>query len=229
MVTGAPMRTITDTRPMPTPIDAHLLTLTQWLSPAFPVGAFAYSHGLETAINEGWIADATSLEDWLRDCLSDGSGRADAIWMRLAYAADDPLEMDAKARSFAIAEERLREAERQGAAFVATVNAVWGLALPDMLLPVAVGRAARLAELDIDTTAVLYLQAFVANLTSSAIRLSPIGQTAGQRVILNLQPFCLQVAEDTRNADTSDVFGNAFFSDISAMAHETLEPRLFQS
>ena len=229
MVTGAPIPTITETRPMPTPSDARLLTLTQWLSPAFPVGAFAYSHGIETAIHEGWIADANSLEDWLRDCLSDGSGCADAIWMRLAYAADDPLEIDANARSFAIAEERLREAERQGFAFVATVNAVWGLALPDMMLPVAVGRAAKLVELDIDTTVVLYLQTFVANLTSSAIRLSPIGQTAGQKVIRNLQPLCLQIAEDTKNADTTEVFGNAFLSDISAMAHETLEPRLFQS
>lgn len=229
MVTGAPMPTITDIRPMPTPIDARLLTLTQWLSPAFPVGAFAYSHGIETAIHEGWIADAGGLEDWLRDCLSDGSGRADAIWMRLAHAADDPLEIDANARSFAIAEERLREAERQGAAFVGTVNAVWGMALPDMLLPVAVGRAAKLAELDIDATAALFLQAFVANLTSSAVRLSPIGQTAGQKVIRNLQPLCLQIAEDTKNADMTEVFGNAFLSDISAMAHETLEPRLFQS
>ena len=149
--------------------------------------------------------------------------------MRLAFAADEPTEIDLSARSFIIAKERLREAERQGAAFVATVNSVWDLALPDMLLPVAIGRAAKLAELDIDATVALYLQTFVANLTSSAMRLSPIGQTAGQRVILNLQPFCLQVAEDTKTADTSDVFGNAFLSDISAMAHETLETRLFQS
>lgn len=229
MATVAPMRTITDTRPMPTPIDNWLLTLTQWLSPAFPVGAFAYSHGIETAIHEGWIADANSLEDWLRDCLSDGSGRADAIWMRMAYAAEDSVTIDAMARSFVIAQERLREAERQGAAFVATVNSVWDLALPDMLLPVAIGRAARLAGLEIDATVAFYLQSFVANLTSSAIRLSPIGQMAGQLVILNLQPLCLQIAEDTKNADTTDVFGNAFLSDISAMAHETLEPRLFQS
>ncbi len=229
MVTGAPMRTITDTRPMPTPFDARLLTLTQWLSPSFPTGAFAYSHGIETAIHEGWIANANGLEGWLRDCLSDGSGRADAIWMRLAFAADDPATIEAEARTFAIAEERLREAERQGAAFVATVNAVWDLALPDMLLPVAVGRAARLGGLDIDITVAVYLQTFVANLTSSAIRLSPIGQTAGQRVILNLQPLCLQIAEDTKNADESDVFGNAFLSDVASMAHETLEPRLFQS
>ena len=229
MAMDVPTHMITETRSMTMLIDARLLTLTQWLSPAFPTGAFAYSHGVETAIHEGWIVDANGLESWLRDCLSDGSARADAIWLRLARAAADPLQIDAKARSFALARERLREAERQGAAFVATVNAVWDLALPEMLLPVSVGRAARLTGLDVDATVTLYLQAFVANLTSAAIRLSPIGQTAGQRVILNLQALCLDVAEETKAADADDVFGNAFLSDIASMAHETLEPRLFQS
>lgn len=229
MATVAPMRTITGTRPMPTRIDTRFLTLTQWLSPAFPTGAFAFSHGIETAIHKGWIADADGLECWLRDCLSDGSGRADAVWLRLAHATDDPLEIDAIARSFVIARERLREAERQGAAFAATVNAVWDLALPEMLLPVCVGRAVRLTGLEVDAAVVLYLQAFVANLTSAAIRLSPIGQTVGQQVILRLQSLCLEVAEETKTADADDVFGNAFLSDIASMTHETLEPRLFQS
>ena len=229
MATVARILTNTDIRRMTTPIDARFLTLTQWLSPAFPIGAFAYSHGIETAIHEGWISDANSLEQWLYDCLSDGTGRADAIWMRRAYAAEDPVTIHAQARSFVIAQERLREVERQGTAFVATVNEVWGLALPDLLLPIAVGRAARLAGLDIDATVALYLQTFVANLTSSAIRLSPIGQTAGQRVILNLQPLCLRITDATIEADATDVYGNTFLSDISAMAHETLEPRLFQS
>jgi len=229
MAMAAPMHTITDIRPMPTPIDVRFLTLIQWLSPAFPTGAFAYSHGIETAIHEGWIANAKDLERWLRDCLSDGSGRADAIWLRLAHAADDPSEIDAKARAFALAQERLREADRQGAAFVATVNAVWGQALPEMLLPVAVGRAARLTELDVDAAATLYLQSFVANLTLAATRLGPIGQTTGQRIIHSLQSLCLDIAEETKAADADDVHGNAFLSDIASMAHETLESRLFQS
>ncbi len=229
MAMAAPIRTITGIRRMTTPIDPQLLTLTQWLSPGFPTGAFAYSHGVETAFHEDWIRDAEGLEDWLRDCLSDGSGRSDAIWLRLAFAADDPLEVHAQARAFALSRERLREAERQGVAFVATVNAVWGMDLPEMLLPVAVGHAAKRAGVDVEATVALYLQSFVANLAAAALRLSPIGQTAGQRVILNLQPLCLHVAEDTKGADVTDVFGNTFLSDISAMAHETLEPRLFQS
>lgn len=211
------------------PIDARFLTLTQWLSPAFPTGAFAYSHGIETAIHEGWISDENCLEAWLSDCLTEGSGSADAIWLRQSYASDNPLETDGMARAFALSKERLREADRQGAAFVATVNAVWGQNLPDMLLPVAVGQAARLARLDVDATVVLYLHSFVASVTSAAIRLMPIGQTTGQKVILQLQDLCLEIADETKGVDANDVFGNAFLSDIAAMTHETLEPRLFQS
>lgn len=229
MAMVARIPTITAIRRMSTPIDARLLTLSQWLSPAFPTGAFAYSHGIETAIFKGWVADADDLENWLWDCLNDGSGRADAIWLRLAYASDNPLEVDAQARSFVLAQERLREADRQGAAFVATVNAVWGLALPQMLLPVSIGRAARLTGLDPDATVTLYLQAFVTNLTSAAIRLSPIGQTAGQRVIMSLQQLCLEIAEETKAASAEDVFGNTFLSDVASMAHETHKSRLFQS
>ena len=229
MVMAARTHMITGTRSMPTPIDGRFLTLTQWLSPSFPIGAFAYSHGLETAIHAGWIADADGLERWLQDCLSDGAGRSDAIWLRLAFAAAEPVEIDAQARAFALARERLREADRQGAAFVATVNAVWDLDLPVMLLPIAVGHAARLTKLDLDATVALYLQSFVANLTAAAVRLSSIGQTTGQRVIQSLQPLCLEIAKGTKSTGAADVFGNAFFSDIASMAHETLEPRLFQS
>ncbi len=227
MATGGPTATNTDTRRMP--IDAKLLTLTQWLSPSFPVGAFAYSHGIEQAIHEGWIKDADDLQAWLQSCLDQGSGRADAIWLRLGFAAEDVALIDAQARAFAASSERLREAERQGAAFCQTVNAVWGYDLPDLLLPVAVGRAAGQAGLDLDAATSLYLQAFTSNLVAAAMRLMPLGQTAGQQVLTALQPVYMAVAGETQGATADDIYSNAFLSDIAAMRHETLEPRLFQS
>ena len=229
MDTGEPTPTHTDIRPMFTPTDPRFLTLTQWLSPAFPTGAFAFSHGIEAAIAEGWIMNAESLEDWLQDCLTDGSGRADAIWIRLAFEAEDPKPVDLEARAFISSHERLREAERQGAAFINIVNEVWDISLPGLLLPVGVGHAARHVRLDIDATVALYLHAFVSNLVSAAMRLAPIGQTAGQRVVANLTSLCLEVVNETKGGTAEDVFGNAFLSDVSAMRHETLQPRLFQS
>lgn len=229
MVLAEPIRMSMGTACILMPIDAKILTLTQWLSPAYPIGAFAYSHGIEAAIAHGWIEDTEGLEHWVRDCLTRGSGRADAVWLRLAFASEDPCQIDALARAFAPSQERLREAALQGRAFVQTTNSVWGFELPNLLLPVAVGHAARIAHLEEEATVSLFLQAFVTNLVSAAMRLMPIGQTAGQRVIHQLQNDCLKAVFETRSATPDDVFSNAFLSDIAAMKHETQQPRLFQS
>jgi urease accessory protein len=214
------------------PTDPRLLTLVQWLSPAYPTGAFAWSHGLEAAIAAGWVRDAEGLHDWLADVLAEGSGRAEAVWIGLAFhAADGPglLAIDARARAWAPSAERLREAERQGAAFAAVTRAVWGLDVPDCLLPVALGRAARLMEMDPREVAALHLLGFAGNLVAAAQRLMPLGQTAAQRVLARLAPLCLEVAEAAATPDPEALYSNAFLSDVAAMRHETLEPRIFQS
>ena len=87
-----------------------ILTLTQLLSPNFPVGAFAYSHGLETAIHDGAIYDAASLQDWLHDLLHFGSAQSDAVLVNMTYAGDTS-EVDSIARAFAASVERLKETD----------------------------------------------------------------------------------------------------------------------
>ncbi|MDK3019848.1 urease accessory protein UreF [Pseudodonghicola flavimaris] len=212
--------------------DAGLLTLAQWMSPAYPLGSFAYSHGLESAIRAGWIATAADLRGWLEDLLQDGSGRADASFLWAAWRAETEaalLALDAEARAFSPAAERQREGARQGAAFARSTAAVWGIALPELLLPLAIGRAARLMGLDPQAACALYLQSFTSNLVSAAVRLIPLGQTEGQQVLAALSPLCPRIAAETSAGDPAAVYSNAFLSDIAAMTHETLEPRLFQS
>lgn len=222
--TMATARTITI---MPT--DIRLLTLAQWLSPSFPIGAFAYSHGLEWAVQAGLVRDANDLQDWLSDLLIFGSGRADAIWVWQAMAGGDLTALDGQARAFAASAERLREASRQGAAFAATANAVWKLDVPTVVLPLAVGAAARQMGMHGADTVALYAHAFASNLTAAAIRLVPLGQTEGQRVLAALTPICAHLADQTQGAGPDDIYSNCFLSDIAAMRHETQDTRLFQS
>lgn len=223
-------RTVTNMAILPMPIDPRLLTLTQWLSPAYPVGAFAYSHGLESAVRAGWVHDAETLEAWLRDVLEQGSGRADALWIWLAWRGDRPdAELDALARAWQPARERLREGGRQGAAFARVTGEVWRLDLPPMLLSIALGAAARQMEMEAGPVAGLYLQAFAGNLVSAAQRLMPLGQTEAQGVLSRLTPLCAEIAEAAGGMDLDDMVSNAFLSDVAAMKHETLAPRLFQS
>ncbi len=214
------------------PMHTDLLTLQHWLSPGFPLGAFAYSHGLETAIARGWVRCGESLRDWLEPLLADGSGRADAVLVSLGWQAEDDAgldQVDATARAFAASAERLMEADLQGVAFCKTVREIWGFDLPDMVLPVALGRAARLAGLPLEQTSAMYLHAFAANLTSAAIRLVPLGQTEGQAALAALTPLCARIASETAEAGVEDLYSNAFLSDVAALAHETLQPRIFRS
>ncbi|MEY8839931.1 urease accessory protein UreF, partial [Cribrihabitans sp. XS_ASV171] len=115
------------------------LTLAQWLSPAYPVGAFAYSHGLERAVHDDWVGDAASLEYWLRDVLEHGAGRSDVQFLAAAHHAETPESLaciDAKCRAYAGSAERLAETTRLGAAFARMTAPVWGLDLPPLAYPV---------------------------------------------------------------------------------------------
>lgn len=215
---------------MPTERDQAILF--QWLSASFPIGSFSYSHGLEAAVAEGWVSDGATLMAWLTDVLEFGSGRADAIWIRLAHAAASDAEcalLNAEARAFCASAERLIEAQNQGAAFAKTIRAVWQPDLPDYLLPIAFGEAVKRQMMDIDATVALYLQAFVSNLVVNATRLLPIGQTDAQHIIAELSAVALIVANSTKGGDISDISNTTLLSDVAAMRHETLDTRLFQS
>lgn len=206
-----------------------LITLAQWLSPSFPVGAFAYSHGLEQAIAEGDVTSAATLEGWLRDIVEFGGGQSDVTLLAAAYAAAQPENVDAEARAFAASRERLQEADLQGAAFCDTVNAVWGLALPRLTYPVAVGAAARGCDLPLAATARLYLHAMVGNLVSAAVRLVPLGQTEGQKVLTALTPVIETAADRAATVPLDEITACAFAADVAAMRHETLQPRIFRT
>ena len=212
--------------------EIDILTLAQWLSPSFPVGAFAYSHGLETAFQNGQISTADALQDWLADVLTHGSGRNDCILLRAAYAStspDDLEQLNLTALAVSASSERVLETTLQGRAFSQTTAAIWGGDDVNACYPIAVGVAAARRKLDLEITAALYLHAFASNLVSAAVRAIPLGQTDGQRVLSALLPLCEEIAQTTREGDLDNLGSTAFLSDIAAMRHETLQPRIFRS
>ncbi len=214
-----------------------VLRLLAWLSPAFPTGAFAYSHGLEWAIESGDISDETTLRDWLADILTHGAGRSDAILLRHAKRAADVAalaELSELASALAPSRERRIETLAQGGAFARAALA-WrserlaALAGNDLPYPVAVGALAADHGIDEDATVAAYLQAITTNLISAVVRLVPLGQTAGLRVLVALEPTVAAVATETRTATLDDLGGACFRSEIAAMRHETQHTRLFRT
>lgn len=216
--------------PPPAPIhpaEARLL-VTQLLSPAFPVGSYAYSQGLEVAMVSGAVHDAASLTDWIEGVLRHGSGRMDAVLLAHARAPEADLgALATLAMAYAPCRERAVELRDQGAAFAACARAL-GLPCPDLPYPVAVGAATAHLPLETAEIAALYLQALAAQLTSAAVRFLPLSATEGQRRIAALAGPIAALAREAADAPlvlTSATFG----ADMAAMAHETLQPRIFRS
>ena len=233
------MATMTTRTATPTRMTTDLAKLLTWLSPAFPTGAYAYSHGLEWAVEVGDVRSEGDLLAWLGDVLRHGSGRADAILLRHAHAAHDLAALAAIAELAAAAQpgrERQAETLGQGDAFAIAAE-VWGAPLLTALrasgqpvaYPVAVGALAAAHGVAADPAALAFLHGFTANLVSAAVRLVPLGQTAGLRVQSALEPAVREVAEATRGATLDDLGGACFRSDIAAMRHETQYTRLFRT
>ena len=212
----------------------HLLHLLAWLSPAFPTGAFAYSHGLEWVVEAGDVTDGDTLREWLTFVLLHGTGRSDTILLRHAHRASGApatlADIAELAAAMPAARERQAEALYQGSAFIAAAAAWSAPFLPERCpYPVAVGALAGAYGIAETDTAAAYLQAFASNLISAAVRLVPLGQSVGLRVLAGLEPVILSVVETTGAAGLDDLGGCAFRSDLAAMRHETQYTRLFRS
>ncbi len=181
-----------------------LYRLMAWLSPAYPVGAFSYSGGLEWAVEAGDITDAASLADWLSVMIRDGGGFCDAVFLvhahRAAATGDDAAlaAVAELAAAMAPSRERFLETTAQGRAFFETTRAAWGCAALERLAaawngplayPVAVAVASAGHGIALEPALAAFLQAVASNLVSAGMRLIPLGQTDGQRVVAKLEPL----------------------------------------
>ena len=190
---------------------------------------------IRTVWNGPWNAvtslDGDTLRAWLADVLLHGSGRNDAILLRHAHRAEgDYAALNDLAAAIAPSRERRIETLDQGSAFIASAAAWHPPELPERVAyPVAVGALAGRHGIGEDITTAAYLQAFIVNLISAAVRLVPLGQSTGLRVLASLEPTILHVAAESRAATLDDLGGCAFRSDLAAMLHETQYTRLFRS
>jgi urease accessory protein len=224
-----------------------LYRLLAWLSPGFPIGSFAFSHGLEAAAASGAVRDRDSLQFWISAIVASGGGRIDADILSDAYrassAGDIRALMDANRRGIAFrgtAETRL-ETTAQGQAFLATCCAAWPNPVLDcwteeisksgeaVCYAAAVGAATAQADVPLDCALLGYLQVLTSNLVSAGLRLGIIGQTDGQRILAALEPVIAAAVSGASTRDRNS-FGSATFAvELASMAHETQYTRLFRS
>jgi urease accessory protein len=222
-----------------------LYRLLAWLSPAYPIGGFSYSHGIETAVEQGFVINRASLVAWIQTVLAAGTGRTDgalfaAAW-RAAKAQDWPSfdSVAERAAAWRGTSEMALESRQQGGSFLSITRTAWPHADLDaadqrlggeIALPVAVALAAAAHGITLEAALEGYLHAFTANLISAAVRSVPLGQSDGQIALASLEGAVRQAAETAMAVTDLDEVGTATpLLDWCSMRHETQYTRLFRS
>ena len=215
--------------------DASLLRLMTLFSPVFPVGGFAYSHGLEQTVHENFIQNAEDLFDWLDALANHGSLHNDAVFIAEAWRSTDQeksiIALVEIANANAASKERLMEIDLQGAAFCKAItemevsNKIYK-ALP---YPIAVGVLGYRLEIKLPSLLMAYLHAFISNLVQAAIRLVPLGQSDGVKTMTRMEERILSLVMQSDKLTLDNLGSCCFLSDIMAMRHETLYSRIFRS
>jgi urease accessory protein len=223
---------------------AALYRLMTWLSPAFPVGGFSYSSGIEWAVEAGDIGDVSSLMDWLAAMLAEGSGLSDGIFLAHAHRAVDKgdelalAEVAELAAAFVPSRERQLETSAQGRAFIEIARSAWSCAGLDeavahcegmVVYPVAVGLVSAAHGIPLAPTLHAFLHALTSNWISAGGRLIPLGQTDCQRLLAGLEPVVAATAQRAMTATLDDLGSATFRADLASLRHETQYTRLFRS
>lgn len=227
-----------------------LYRLLAWLSPAYPIGAFSYSHGLETAVEEGFVRDRAGLVAWLDSVLRQGTGAVDgallaAAWRAAGAAVDGTADWPAfdavaeRAAAWRGSAEMALEARQQGGSFLSITRTAWPHPALDaaharlggeLALPVAVGLAAAAHAITLEQVLTAYLHAFAANLISAAVRSVPLGQSDGQRALAALEDTVHAAARAAMLVVSLDEVGTCTpLLDWCSLRHETQYTRLFRS
>ena len=209
-------------------VHKDIMTLQTWFSPAFPTGAFSYSHGMESAIQDNLITDAGSLKSWISLLLSFGSGRNDGLFLKAAY--EGVAEANALCLALCGSKERVRETMELGQAFSRVVRAGYDVKLPDRTAyPVAVGMTAKQIDLDLALTLQSYLLAFASNLISVGVRTIPIGQQAGLNCLIGLYPVIEKMTKEIKLQSLNELGSGTLVSDLMAIKHENSVPRIYRT
>lgn len=206
--------------------DLDRLRLTQILSPAFPIGSFAHSQGLEWAIASGRVQDGAAMEAWVAAAIARGSGFADAVFLSMGRRAGADLAALAELYdAYLPAPGRRLEAAELGRGFRELTDP------QSAELPYVLALARETSALNVPEVELLglFLQSLAAQLLSVAVRFMPLGQGEAQRILAALAPVIADAAQRAEGAGEDALFTFTPGADIAAMAQEHMETRIFRS
>ncbi|MEH2363738.1 MAG: urease accessory protein UreF [Nostoc sp.] len=222
--------------------DSHLLSILQLASPALPVGAYSYSEGLEMLVENGTIANQIHLKHWLKAELLYGAIRLEAAVMVRSQQAAKMGDVESLCRwnlwlSAARETEELRASSWQmGRSLIQLLGK-----LKPQIVPIAntVGNPCNYAiafgiavahwQISIKAALLGYLHSWASNLITAGVKLIPLGQTAGQQLLLDLQPLLSAAALEILALEDDQLACCSWGLSLASMQHETQYTRLFRS
>jgi urease accessory protein len=203
----------------------NLVRLLQLASPTLPVGAYSYSQGLEAAVEAGIVSDAASAERWIADVLEFSLARMEAPLLWRMMHGEDLNELFIASRESA---ELRAETLQMGHSLLRLFEELGFEDLPkgDVAFPTAYALAARKWNIEPRAALVGYLWSWLENQVMAAVKAVPLGQTAGQKMLVSLGDRLERIAEDAAQAEFSN-----FAPGLAVLSarHETQYSRLFRS
>ena len=227
--------------------DEGLYRLINWFSPSFPIGAYSYSRGLESAIESGFVNNQTNLVDWIETDLRHGPGWTDAVLFSHVFRAadseneNDLLDLAALANALRGSAELALESTAQGKAFTRTVSECWSLTEVEeferrliardieITLPVVTALSYAIGQIPLREALFFYVQANASNLVSAAVRLIPLGQSDGQKALISLEKSVCDTVKKAPAVTLDNLGTSTPMIDLMSIAHETQYTRLFRS
>lgn len=231
---------MTNGKPEP---QANVATLRLWqlISPALPIGAYAYSQGMEYAIESGWIHDESSARQWINGLLRNTVSRLDIPVLALLYEAWQQRQLDGvnEWNGFLLAARESSELKEEDAHLGGSLRQLLlGLGVPaaeqwpnakDSSFANMFALAAVHWHIPLHTTAMGYLWAWTENQVAAAIKLVPLGQVAGQRILSSTLESIPGVIDEALSLPKEEIGALAPGLAIASALHETQYTRLFRS
>ena len=228
--------------PMSTTDTQLLLRLLQLVSPTLPVGAYSYSEGLETLVQQGHIMDPEAVIYWLEQELQWGMIRLDGVAVKAVYAAvaqadqEAFLQVNRQLSALRDTEEGRQQSWSMGRALNRMAVQIepeltpWVTAMDTPCnFATSFGLVAAHWQIAQQAAVLGFLQSWATNLIAAAIKLIPLGQTVGQKILLDLTPALETTTAQCLETPLEDAALSNWGTSLAGMQHETLYSRLFRS
>lgn len=221
--------------------NTQLLRLLHLASPALPIGAFHFSQGLEYAIEANWVHDEDSALQWIEGLAANTLGTLDLpilLRLRCAYAASDASAVRHWSERVLASREtqELREEDRHMGVALARILVELEVCAPlspeEQTLasyPALFARACAAWSIPERETLQTYVWAWAENQTLAAVKLVPLGQTAGQRILHSLIPQLQRVVDRALSITDEDISTASVMQVFASARHESQYTRLFRS